>query len=291
MQVKEQSLSATNANRQPQKPLRKELKIILKKINRPIAFFDSGVGGLTVYAKLKKLLPDENLIYFGDTKHMPYGEKTKEELLEYADKIFEFFLKKDAKAVVMACNTTSSVIYDTIKNKYDLKIYPIIQSAAGIIAKLPAKKIGVFATHATVNSNVYKNEIHKHNSNMEVIQIACPEWVRIVEENRLNQPQSILQVEEKLNEMLKFKPEKIILGCTHYPYLIDILAKFAPKEMFIDPAAYFAQYIKDDLTKNHLTEIADGSEEIYVSANPEAFQQSAKMFYEINKLPQLVTFD
>ena len=117
-------------------------------------------------------MPDENYIYFGDTKHMPYGEKTKEELLEYADKIFDFFIKKDAKAVVMACNTTSSVIYDTIKNKYNLKIYPIIQSAASIIAKLPVQKIGVFATHATVNSNVYKKEIQKYNPEMEVIQIA-----------------------------------------------------------------------------------------------------------------------
>ena len=236
-------------------------------------------------------MPDENYIYFGDTKHMPYGEKTKEELLEYADKIFDFFIKKDAKAVVMACNTTSSVIYDTIKNKYNLKIYPIIQSAASIIAKLPVQKIGVFATHATVNSNVYKKEIQKYNPEMEVIQIACPEWVRIVEDNTLNQPQSIIQVKNKLEEMLEFKPEKIILGCTHYPYLIDILTKFAPKEIFIDPSIYFAEFIKDDLIKNNLAEKSDGTEEIYVSSNPEAFRISAEMFYKIKNSPVLKTFD
>ena len=236
-------------------------------------------------------MPDENYIYFGDTKHMPYGEKTKEELLEYADKIFDFFIKKDAKAVVMACNTTSSVIYDTIKNKYNLKIYPIIQSAASIIAKLPVQKIGVFATHATVNSNVYKKEIQKYNPEMEVIQIACPEWVRIVEDNTLNQPQSIIQVKNKLDEMLEFKPEKIILGCTHYPYLIDILSKFAPKEIFIDPSIYFAEFIKDDLIKNNLTEKSDGTEEIYVSSNPKGFRTSAEMFYKIKNSPVLKTFD
>ena len=144
--------------------MRKEFKITSEIINRPIAFFDSGVGGLTVYAKLKALLPQENYIYFGDTKHMPYGEKSKEELLEYADKIINFFIKNNAKAIVMACNTTSSVIYDDIKNKYNIKIYPIIQSAAHILAQLPIQKIGVFATPATVKSDVYKKEIQKYNS-------------------------------------------------------------------------------------------------------------------------------
>ena len=126
---------------------------------------------------------------------------------------------------------------------------------------------------------------------MEVIQIACPEWVRIVEENKLNQPQSIIQVKNKLEEMLEFNPEKIILGCTHYPYLIDILSKFAPKEIFIDPSIYFAEFIKDDLIKNNLTEKSDGTEEIYVSSNPEGFHTSAEMFYEIKNTPALKTFD
>lgn len=268
------------------------MRIISKTTNKhPIAFFDSGVGGLTVYSKLKKLLPHENYIYFGDTKHMPYGEKTKAELLVYADKIFDFFIQKDAKAVVMACNTTSSVIYDDIKNRYNIKIYPIIQSVCSIIAKLPSKRTGVFATHATVNSNAYKNEIQKYNPDTEVIQIACPSWVRIVEDNKLNQPESILQIKEKFDEMLEYKPEKIILGCTHYPYLLNILSGFAPREMFIDPAVYFAEFIKKDLEQNNLTEKSDGTEEIYVSANPENFRQSAKMFYEIKKLPRTAVFN
>ena len=135
------------------------------------------MGGLTVYAKLKKLLPNENYIYFGDTKNMPYGEKTADELMNYAKTILEFFEQKHAKAVVMACNTTSSVIYDKIKDKYDFKIYPIVQSCAKIIADLDVKKVGIFATNATVKSNVYKKEIQKHNSKIEVIQIACPDWV------------------------------------------------------------------------------------------------------------------
>lgn len=259
--------------------------------NNPIAFFDSGVGGLTVYQKLKSLLPNENYIYFGDTKHMPYGEKTETELLEYADKILNFFLQKKAKAVIMACNTTSSVIYDKIKDKYNIKIYPIIQSTANTFATLPINKIGIFATPATVKSNVYKNEIKKYNSNMQVYQIACPNWVRIVEENRINQPDSIIQIEEKMHEMLKFMPDKIVLGCTHYPYLTEILTKYAPKEIFIDPAIYFANYIMKDLLQNNLTDNSHAGEEIYVSSNPENFKTSSKIFYTLNCEPKLALLD
>ena len=271
--------------------MQKEFKITLKATNRPIAFFDSGVGGLTVYAKLKALLPQENYIYFGDTKHMPYGEKTEEELFSYADRIIKFFIEKNAKAVIMACNTTSSVIYDKIKDKYGIKIYPIIQSAAKILSELHVKNFGVFATYATVKSGVYKREIQKYNKNIDVIEIACPEWVRIVEENKINQPQSILQIKEKIDEMLQFNPDKIILGCTHYPYLIEVLSRFAPKDMFIDPAVYFAEFIKSDMEKNNLIEKSQSSEEMYVSANPEDFKQASKMFYRLEKAPQIALSD
>lgn len=271
--------------------MRKEFKITSEITNKSIAFFDSGVGGLTVYSKLRALLPNENYIYFGDTKHMPYGEKSEAELLQYADNIINFFKKNNIKAVVMACNTTSSVIYEKIKDKYGVKIYPIIQSTAKILSELPIERLGVFATPATIKSDVYKKEIQKHNPNMEVIQIACPEWVRIVEENRINQPQSIEQIKDKLNEMLEFSPEKIVLGCTHYPYLIPALTRFTANSMFIDPAEYFAEYIKNDLTKNNLINTTGKSEQIFVSASPENFVQSAKMFYELKNEPELVLFD
>ena len=185
----------------------------------PIAFFDSGVGGLTVYKEVKKLLPNENYLYFGDTLNMPYGEKTQEELIEIARKIFDFFNEQNVKAVVMACNTTSAMTYDILKNDYNFKIYPIIQSVAKVMSSLPIKKLGIFATPATINSHAYSREINKLNPTINVTEIACPAWVRIVEENRLNQPQSIEQIKEKAQEMLKNNPEKIILGCTQYPYL------------------------------------------------------------------------
>ena len=125
----------------------------------PIGFFDSGVGGLSVYARFKKELPNENTLYYGDLKNLPYGNKTKEELICFAKNILKFFQTKNVKAVVIACNTSSALAYDSIKDDYDFKIFPIIQSCANVISEMNINKIGVFATIGTVNSKAYSKEI------------------------------------------------------------------------------------------------------------------------------------
>ena len=256
-----------------------------KSSTAKIAFFDSGVGGLTVYKEVKKLLPNEDYLYFGDTINMPYGEKTQEELIEIARKIFDFCAEREVKAVVMACNTTSAMTYDVLKNDYDFKIYPIIQSVAKVISKLPIEHLGVFATPATINSHAYAREINKLNPSLEVTEISCPAWVRIVEENRLNQPQSLLQIKERVEEMLTHNPQKIVLGCTHYPYLKGIIKQFYPEENLIDPSKYFAEFIKEDLAANPN---GKGSEHFYVSSNPENFMAASKLFCELTEKPELV---
>lgn len=253
-----------------------------------MAFFDSGVGGLTVFEKVKKLLPNENTLYFGDTKNMPYGEKTEEQLIEYADKIFKFFETQNAKAVIMACNTTSAITYEKLKDNYNFKVYPIIQSVCSTIAgQNNIKKLGVIATPATINSHAYSREIAKYNSDIEVFELAAPNWVRIVEEHRINQPQSILQVQEILEVMEQFSPDKIVLACTHYPYLMSILRKFMPQDKFIDPAVYFAENIKNDLAEQNMLNNEFEYEKFYVSSNPENFKIASELFYQLKELPQL----
>jgi len=127
----------------------------------PIGFFDSGVGGLSVLARFREILPNENIVYFGDTVHLPYGNKSKEELIGYAKNILDFMSNKGVKAVVIACNTSSAQAYDAIMNTYPypFPIYPIIQTAAKAIAVNNYKKIGVFATEATVKSGKYSEEL------------------------------------------------------------------------------------------------------------------------------------
>ena len=267
------------------------MRTILSRLNNnPIGFFDSGVGGVTVYEQVKKLLPNENYIYFGDTKNMPYGEKTEEQLLEFADKIFRFLEQQNTKAVVMACNTTSAVVYEKLKNNYDFEIYPIIQSVTKQISELPVKKIGVFATKATINTHCYKKELQKHNPNLEINEIPCPGWVKIVENGQEKTNEAKLAVQEKMNEMLKFSPEKIILGCTHYPYLLDVLSEFAPEKTFINPSIEFAKIIKKDLESKSLLnkDLCEKYEKFYVSKSPENFKNSASLFYKIEQIPELV---
>ena len=253
----------------------------------PIGFFDSGVGGLSVYSKFKETLPQENTIYFGDLKNLPYGNKTQEELISFAKNILDFFKTKNVKAVVIACNTSSALAYECIKDLYDFKIYPIIQSCAKVLADSNFKRIGVFATVGTVSSHAYTTEIQKHNKNICINEIACPKWVSIVE----NQEKDISDIELHIREMLEFNPDKIILGCTHYPYLMNHLKNFAPEEIFIDPAKIFVDYIQKDLNNlNLLTNSqTQGKEEIFVSAAPELFIKNAQIFYKLDKLPNLYT--
>lgn len=257
--------------------------------NRPIAFFDSGVGGLTVFAKVKKLLPNENYLYFGDTKNMPYGEKSEKQLIEFADRIFKFFEKQNAKAVVMACNTTSAITYEKLKDNYNFKIYPIIQTVCSTLAGLDGvKSLGVIATPATINSHAYSKGIAKYNKDMKVYELAAPNWVRIVEEHRIHQPQSIEQIKEILEVMKKNNPDKIVLACTHYPYLLDVLKKFLPEDKYIDPAIFFTQSIKNDLEKNNLLGKEPTYERFYVSSDPENFKIASELFYKLDILPELV---
>lgn len=257
--------------------------------NRPIAFFDSGVGGLTVFAKVKKLLPNENYLYFGDTKNMPYGEKSEKQLIEFADRIFKFFEKQNAKAVVMACNTTSAITYEKLKDNYNFKIYPIIQTVCSTLAVLDGvKSLGVIATPATINSHAYSKGIAKYNKDMKVYELAAPNWVRIVEEHRIHKPQSIEQIKEILEVMKENSPDKIVLACTHYPYLLDVLKKFLPEDKYIDPAIFFAQSIKNDLEKNNLLGKEPTYERFYVSSDPENFKIASELFYKLDTLPELV---
>ena len=264
---------------------------ILKHNNlnsRPVGFFDSGVGGLSVYARFRKALPHEDCLYFGDLANMPYGNKSREDLIGFARRILDFYNQKEVKAVVIACNTSSAQAYDTVKDEYRFKIYPIIQSCAKVIASANYGKIGVFATEATVNSGVYTTELQKYNSSLEVKEISCPNWVPIVENNRYTDKSAIEDVKNQVSKILEFSPDRVILGCTHYPYLMPLLKDFAPEELFIDPAEIFVNYISTDLESNGLLNEVGGTEQFFVSANPESFKSHSRIFYQLLSPPVLV---
>ena len=236
-------------------------------------------------------MQNEDCIFFGDTKNMPYGEKSKEQLIEYSANAFKFFERQKVKAVIMACNTTSAVVYEDLKDKYNFKLYPLIQSVSKIFAAESTDTIGVFATPATINSHAYSKWINTYNPKINVVEIACPEWVKIVEAGDTESEQAFTSVKKMMEEMLKYNPHKIILGCTHYPYLINQLSKFATKETFINPAIAYAEYIKSDLADLQLlnSKKAYGTDKFYVSDNVDNFVKAGRTFYNINTA-ELINF-
>jgi len=249
-------------------------------LNTPIGVFDSGVGGLSVLSILERHLPNEHYIYFGDTKNLPYGSKTPEEIIKFGKSTLNFFESRGVRHVVMACNTSSALAYDTLKCEFpDIKIYPIIQEVAVTLGDYA--RIGVMATAGTVRSGKYTKEILKNNPCAQVFEEACERFVEIVENRLYDEGKTVDYVEGKLKALLAQNVEKIVLGCTHYPYLMPILTKFAPESLFVDPSIVFAKNIAADIAGASLPSFECGKKEFFVSADAKKFVENATVFYTI----------
>jgi glutamate racemase len=248
--------------------------------NRPIGVFDSGVGGLTVLKKLVQEMPNEDYIYFGDTARVPYGEKTKDQLIGFSREILDWYKKNNVKMVLMACNTSSSVALDAVKNDYDFPILGLIRPAAEYTAKLEMKRIGIIATSATIKSNAYKTAINNIDPDKEIFQVPCPGLVEIVESGKVDSQESIELVSKYIKPLIENKAEKIILGCTHYPYFSDIINKLTNKtDILIDPGTYITIAAKEKLNKIGTNNSSKGSIQYFVSSNPEIFVQVGHKFF------------
>lgn|SRR5574344_296994 len=257
--------------------------------NNKIGVCDSGVGGLSVLNELVKELPNENFLYFGDTKNLPYGSKSDDELIFLAKKVFDYFAKQNVKSLVIACNTTSAKAYDILKDKYNFKIYPLIQSVATSFKNETAKKIGVFSTVATANSHAYKKALENINPKFEIFEIGCDGWVQIVEKGLYNEKSSKELIKKYSKYLVDKKAEKIILGCTHYPYLTELLSTYFAPEILINPAKPFAKFISEDLKKLDLISTRNqGNQEFAVNEDPENFSKRGNLFFNIKNSPKLI---
>lgn len=249
-----------------------------------IGVLDSGVGGLSILKELKKRLPNADYIYMGDTANLPYGSKTKEQILFFNRNILNFFIQKGVTDVVIACNTTSALTYDELKKEFEpkgLRIFPLIQSVAHAALKglNDSDCLCVLSTAATAKSGKYASEINKINPSINVVEIACPGFVEIVENRLYNSKEAHLLIEEKMKIVLKNNAKRVILGCTHYPYLKEMLSRFAPADIFFNPACALAQNVK-----TALNDIDGGAKtDFYVTKNPQEFKKSAKLFFEIKE--------
>ncbi|MEI8376992.1 MAG: glutamate racemase [bacterium] len=249
--------------------------------SKPIGIFDSGVGGLSVLGELKKLLPNENLIYFGDSANVPYGEKTSEELISFSRNILNYFKSQDVKMVLMACNTSSAVTLGVIKEEYDFPILGLIEPTAKFLKDKNISNIGIIATSATIKSNAYKNSILKYSPDKNIYQMACPGLVEIVEEEKIATKEAKELVKTYIEPLMAENVEKIVLGCTHYPFLGDLIIDLAKNDdILINPAEYLAKEALELLKNAELLNRQKGGKiDFYTSKNPEEFVSVGKKLY------------
>jgi len=211
------------------------------EIRLSVGVRDSGVGGLTVAREIKKVLPHARILYFADTAHVPYGERSPDEVRHYALSISRFLIERGAQILVFACNTSSALALDLARETFDVPIVGTIEpgARAGLEAT-KNKRIGVLATRATVESGVYSQTIKRLGARVETCEIACPQFVPLVESEKTQTRETQDAAREYLAPLLAFHADTIVLGCTHYPLLIDALRQAAPSVNFVDPACAVA---------------------------------------------------
>lgn len=256
-----------------------------KKPESPIGIFDSGVGGLTVANAIKQLLPDENLIYFGDTAHLPYGDKSKETVTYYSEKITSYLLEQNCKIIVIACNTASANAYDSVLNiaGNNAIVLNVIDPVVEYVASLNTiSRIGVIGTKGTVNSGTYEAKIKTLKPALNVVSLATPLLVPMIEEGFIFDDISNAIIRTYLSKKELSNIDSLILGCTHYPIIKNQINKFYNfKVDVIDSSKIVALNLRKVLQQNNLVNTGRNSlYSFYVSDYTDYFKAISKLFFE-----------
>lgn len=249
--------------------------------NSPIGVFDSGVGGLTVAREIMRQIPDERIIYFGDTARLPYGTKSSDTIIRYTRQNIRFLMAQDVKAIVIACNTATAFALETVEKELDIPIIGVIHAGAKTaIDSTQNGKIGIIGTEGTIRSGVYTRVMKEMKEDIEVIGKACPLLVPLVEEGLLHDSVTDEIASRYLSELKGKFIDTLVLGCTHYPLLRSTVGRLmGPEVNLVNPAYETALELKQILGDNQLLcEIKDQSQEkycFYVSDLAEKFTNFA----------------
>lgn len=254
--------------------------------NHPIGVFDSGLGGLTVVKALMQRLPQEDIVYFGDTARVPYGTKSRESIIRFSKENARVLLKYHVKMIVVACNSSSSHALETLKKRFPLPVLGVIEPGVKKAVSMTRKKrIGIIATPATINSGSYLKKIIQLNPSLKVVSQACPLFVPLVEEGWYEREITFRVAKEYLGKIKRFGVDTLILGCTHYPLLKKILRRVVgPGVDLIDSAQEIALEVKKLLQEKKMLRTNNGKPKyrFLVSDAPGHFQKLAKRFLDYN---------
>lgn len=248
--------------------------------NKPIGVFDSGLGGLTAVKEIMRVMPNEDIIYFGDTGRVPYGSRSKETIIKYTKQDINFLKSFDIKVILAACGTASSVALSEISED-EIKVVGVVEPAAlAAVKATKSGRIAVIGTKGTIKSNAYEKEIKKLLPEAVITSVACPMFVPLVENGYLNHKATYLIAEEYLKSVIENKADTVILGCTHYPMLKEIISEILGENVqLIDVGKAAADFLRDILEKSDdLAEKRVPSYEFYASDCESGFEDLAKMF-------------
>lgn len=213
----------------------------------PIGVFDSGVGGLTVLTQLYRQLPQESILYFGDTARLPYGTRSHAEILQFVREILTWMHQQQVKMVVMACNTSSALALESVQSEFSFPILGTILPGARAAVQ-QGKRIGVIATPATVASNAYRQAILEIDGNAQVWQVGCSEFVPLIEQNRISDPYTKEVARQYLAPLIQQKIDTLVYGCTHYPHLAPVMRSLLPSTVkLVDPAIFVVKAVAQEL--------------------------------------------
>lgn len=249
--------------------------------NRAIGIFDSGLGGLCALSKLSEILPNEKFIYLGDTARVPYGDKTLDELLNCADGDFRFLLSKNVKAILIACGTVSSNLTPEQYKKIPVLCEGVISPAAkSAVETTKNKKIGIIATAASIRAGAYKRAVLSLCPDAEVFDIACPEFVPLVESGKtdFSIPEVAATAQKYLLPLKEKGIDTLILGCTHYPLLSAAILSVLPDTSLIDVGEMAAESIAKSLCEEGLLSGGEGGCEFFATSDAEGFRLKAQNF-------------
>lgn len=261
----------------------------------PIGVFDSGIGGLTVAREIMRNLPTEKIVYFGDTARVPYGNKSKDNIIRYSKQIIHFLMEQEVKAIVIACNTASALAMDEVRKEFDIPILGVIEPGARIAAEETQNgRIGVIGTVATIGSGIHKEYIQQLRPDVTVIGKACPLFVPLVEEGWRHDPVTDQVVERYLQSMKDENVDTLILGCTHYPLLRSTIRAFMGEEVrLVNPAYETALELKQLLEQQNLAGTgvveAEFPHRFFVSDLAEEFKKFANSIlpYDVEKTQKI----
>jgi glutamate racemase len=249
---------------------------------RPIGIFDSGIGGLTVFKEIKKLLPGEDVIYLGDTARVPYGTKSKDTVVKFSIQNANFLVRLNVKLIVAACNTSSSYSLPILKRRYNIPVLGVIEPGAKAAASVTRNlRVGIIGTKATISSGVYKKELKKLNPKIDVTSESCPLFVPLVEEGWLKEDVTKMVAKRYLSPLKKKNIDVIVLGCTHYPLLKPVIRDvFGKGVTLVDSATQTAKVVKEVIYRKKIynRKKGKGKYRFYVTDEPGLFKKVGSRF-------------